>query len=184
MLAGNGPNRAFSQAARPRDHSYDSPIGPLTVCVNKAGAVTAVKFLQAAGSPLGSVHPILADSLDRYFAGGEGLEKVPVELEVSAFQGIVLAALRSIPCGQTRSYAEIARSLGRPAAWRAVGGACAGNPIPIIIPCHRVLGSSGLGGYQKGLAAKLYLLQLERCSFAASPKAGPDRLSHMGRSSI
>ncbi|NIM70401.1 MAG: methylated-DNA--[protein]-cysteine S-methyltransferase, partial [Xanthomonadales bacterium] len=79
------------------------------------------------------------------------------------FQSKVLDALQKIPYGETRSYADIARAIGQPRAGRAVGGANGSNPIPIVIPCHRVIGSNGaLTGFGGGLDTKQYLLDLER----------------------
>lgn len=78
------------------------------------------------------------------------------------FQRKVWGALRQIPYGQTRSYAWVAQRIGKPKAARAVGAACGANPIPVIIPCHRVVASDGsLGGYTAGLAWKKKLLRLE-----------------------
>ena len=78
------------------------------------------------------------------------------------FQRAVLTALQTIPFGETRSYADIARQIGRPAAVRAVGAANGRNPLPIVLPCHRVIGADGsLTGFGGGLATKLFLLRLE-----------------------
>jgi methylated-DNA-[protein]-cysteine S-methyltransferase len=86
-----------------------------------------------------------------------------IEPRATAFQRAVLDALRAIPYGETRSYKEVAQAIGKPAAVRAVGAANGSNPIPIIIPCHRVIGSNGaLTGFGGGLDAKRYLLDLER----------------------
>ena len=88
---------------------------------------------------------------------------VPLDvLQGTAFQHKVWRALRSIPAGQTRTYGELARSIGHPQAMRAVASACAANPVAVLVPCHRVLRSDGgLGGYRWGLERKQRLLQLE-----------------------
>jgi methylated-DNA-[protein]-cysteine S-methyltransferase len=87
------------------------------------------------------------------------------------FQKKVWASCRSIPYGQTRSYGWIARQIGKPGASRAVGNALGKNPIPIIIPCHRVLAADGgIGGFSGGLSAKLRLLKLEGVKFKDSPQ--------------
>jgi len=92
-----------------------------------------------------------------------GLEKfsVPLDLFVSGFHRQVLDEVRSIPYGKTKTYGSIAASLGKPKAARAVGQANGSNPIPIIIPCHRVVATTGLGGYGGGLELKKKLLRLE-----------------------
>ncbi len=90
----------------------------------------------------------IATELAEYFAGERRDFSLPLEAAGTAFQHSVWAALRAIPFGETRSYGELARALGRPGAARAVGQANARNPLPIVVPCHRVLASGGgLGGY-------------------------------------
>lgn len=101
--------------------------------------------------------------LTEYFAGRRRAFDLSLDLQVSEFQGRVLAALQAIPYGETRSYRDIAVTIGNPQAVRAVGGANASNPLPIVIPCHRVIGSGGgLTGFGGGMDAKRYLLDLER----------------------
>ena len=100
--------------------------------------------------------------LDEYFNGCRVDFEVPLDLRGTPFQLDVWNALREIPFGQTRTYAEIGRAVGRPRAARAVGTANASNPIPLIVPCHRVIAAGGkLGGYAGGLAIKRRLLALE-----------------------
>ncbi len=110
-------------------------------------------------------HPILIEAerqIDEYFAGGRKAFTVPLDFHGTEFQRSVWAALLAIPYGETRSYAEIARAVGRPAAFRAVGAANGRNPISIIAPCHRVIGTNGaLTGFAGGLKAKELLLGLE-----------------------
>ncbi len=100
----------------------------------------------------------------RYFEGGDALSDFPVDADWgSPFQKRVWEALRLIPSGETRTYIEIARSVGAPKAARAVGGACGKNRVPILIPCHRVVASGGgMGGYTGGLGIKKALLELEK----------------------
>jgi methylated-DNA-[protein]-cysteine S-methyltransferase len=101
--------------------------------------------------------------LGDYFAGRLATFTVPLDFQGTEFQKRVWQALLTIPFGETRSYAEIARQIGRPSAVRAVGAANGRNPISIVAPCHRVIGSNGdLTGYAGGLAAKQHLLGLER----------------------
>lgn len=110
-------------------------------------------------------HPILveaANQLRAYFDGRLTEFTVPLEFRGTEFQKRVWAALLTIPYGETRSYGEIAHQIGRPTASRAVGAANGRNPVSIIAPCHRVIGSSGaLTGFAGGLAAKRLLLALE-----------------------
>ena len=83
------------------------------------------------------------------------------KLKITRFQKDVLIAASRIPNGKTKTYKEIAKEIGRPGAWRAVGSALHKNPLPIIIPCHRVIASDGLGGYSLGLQLKKLLLALK-----------------------
>lgn len=100
--------------------------------------------------------------LDRYFKGQLNEFKIPLAPQCTNFQSIVLNEIRKIPYGQTRSYQDVAKNIGNPKACRAVGLANNKNPIPIIIPCHRVIGKNGsLTGYAGGLEVKSFLLNLE-----------------------
>lgn len=106
----------------------------------------------------------VASELDEYFAGQRTRFTIPVALPLSTpFRRSVLDHLATIPYGHTQSYTQVAGHVGRPRAVRAVGSACATNPVPIILPCHRVLTTGGtLGGYSGGLATKTLLLELEK----------------------
>jgi methylated-DNA-[protein]-cysteine S-methyltransferase len=121
-------------------------------------------------------HPVLVETerqLKEYFAGQRKEFAVKLDLAGTAFQRKVWSALLTIPFGETRSYGQIARQIGNPDAVRAVGAANGSNPVSIIAPCHRVIGSTGtLTGFAGGLDAKAYLLALE----GAKPKAS--LLSH------
>jgi methylated-DNA-[protein]-cysteine S-methyltransferase len=112
--------------------------------------------------------------LDEYFAGGRTAFDVPLDLRLSTgFRRVVLAHLPEIPYGRTESYAEVAVAAGSPRAVRAVGTACATNPLPVVVPCHRVVRSDGAsGGYVGGPAAKQALLALEgrRGAGSATPR--------------
>lgn len=111
-------------------------------------------------------HPILRqteEQLREYFAGARTQFTVPLDLIGTDFQKKVWTALLGIPFGETRTYGELAKHIGQPTAARAVGAANGKNPISIITPCHRAIGSDGsLTGFAGGLEAKLYLLTLER----------------------
>ena len=113
-----------------------------------------------------AAHPILIEAerqIAGYFAGTLTRFTVPLDFRGTDFQKSVWAALLAIPFGETRSYGELARAIGRPGASRAVGAANGRNPISLIAPCHRVIGSNGhLTGFAGGLDAKRALLALER----------------------
>lgn len=105
----------------------------------------------------------LAKQLADYFAGRLRRFSVPIALEGSDFRGQVLRETRKIPFGRTLSYGQIAERIGRPRACRAVGMALGANPVPLVIPCHRVIAADGtLGGFSCGLAVKRRLLTHER----------------------
>lgn len=140
----------------------DSPVGQLLLRAEN-GALTGVLF--GGGTNVCEEDPILeqaAAELAEYFSGKRRTFTVPVRLTGTDFQKQVWAALQEIPYGATATYGEIAQKIGRPQACRAVGMANHRNPVSIIVPCHRVIGSSGaLTGYGGGLEAKAFLLALE-----------------------
>lgn len=151
--------------------TLQSPVGPLKLVASDAGLVA---ILWPDDDPrrvrLGPLverdgHPILVETvrqLSAYFAGTLTRFDVPLDFRGTDFQKSVWAALLAIPFGETRSYAAIARAVGRPAAVRAVGAANGRNPISIIAPCHRVIGKNGaLTGFAGGLKTKEFLLHLE-----------------------
>jgi methylated-DNA-[protein]-cysteine S-methyltransferase len=142
-----------------------SPIGTLLAAKDDVG-LTAL-LLPGASAPSGAEFapendPSFADvrsQLHEYFAGTRTTFDLQLHPTGSAFQLRVWEALREIPYGETASYAEVAAKLGKPGAFRAVGAANGQNPIAIIVPCHRVIGSNGsLVGYGGGLATKRWLL--------------------------
>ena len=147
---------------------YASPIGTFTLEA-EAGQLIALMFdgtSSEASLPTPEDELVLDETkrqLDAYFAKQTMAFSLPLAPRGTAFQRKVWEALCSIPSGETRSYGAIATSLGTPNASRAVGGANHVNPIAIIIPCHRVIGSSGkLVGYAGGLDRKEWLLAHER----------------------
>jgi len=114
--------------------------------------------VRAGADPAGAV-----SALVRYLAGEtSALDSVPVDLGGTPFQGDVWTALRAIPAGSTITYSELARRVGRPRAVRAVGSANGANPVPLFVPCHRVVGKDGLRGYAGGVERKAWLLEHER----------------------
>lgn len=140
-----------------------TPIGPLRLVASEA-ALVAVEPVDAAPSP--PTHPVLAEAareLDAWFRGELRAFETPLAPAGTPFQAQVWAALARIPFGETRTYAELAASIGRPGAARAVGAANARNPLAVVIPCHRVVGADGaLTGYAWGLDKKRWLLDHER----------------------
>jgi methylated-DNA-[protein]-cysteine S-methyltransferase len=158
----------------------DSPIGPITVASTSQG-ICWIDFGNGKKTLLNlerwaklwlktdliewddRFHQPIFAQLHEYFAGERKQFAVPLDLQGTNFQKMVWESLLSIPYGETRSYKEVALHIRAPKAVRAIGGANNKNPIPIIIPCHRVVGSNGaLVGYGGGLEIKEFLLELEK----------------------
>ena len=144
----------------------DTPVGQLVL--ESDGDVligiwlpSGTKFAGGAGDDAPPVLKETMTQLEEYFAGERTEFDVPMELDGTAFQKEVWLELTRIPYGETVSYGELARRIGRPKGPRAVGQANGRNPIAIIVPCHRVLASEGIGGYGGGLPVKRALLALE-----------------------
>ena len=143
-------------------------VGLLRVTADDVGVVAIErvrKSVVADGSTRANRHAERAvRELREYFAGKRRSFTVKLHLEGTTFQERAWAAMREIPYGATISYAQQAKQIGAPRATRAVGSANGANPVPIIVPCHRVVASDGsLGGYALGLTMKRRLLALERC---------------------
>ena len=144
----------------------DTPIGPMTALVDEGGALTHLLFAHHAPPP-GAVWDddrcaAVRAQLEEYFRGERDAFALALAPAGSDFQRRVWSELARIPFGATVSYAELAARAGRPGAARAAGRANATNPIPIVLPCHRVLGANGsLTGYAGGLETKRRLLELE-----------------------
>lgn len=144
---------------------YDTAIGKITIA-SDGKSITAVHFGERE-EPAEYCHTepldLAAEQLDEYFAGNRWSFDVPLLPSGTPFQKLVWAALQKIPYSETRSYKQIAIIIGKPLASRAVGMANNKNPILIMIPCHRVVGSDGsLVGYAAGLQIKEQLLTLEK----------------------
>jgi len=157
----------------------ETPIGELIIIADEDGALRAVDWTEhearldrllrrqygaSAGRRVRAANPNgLTRALDAYFAGAlDAIDRLPTATAGTNFQRAVWAALRRIACGTTLSYGDLARAIGQPAAVRAVGLANGANPISIVVPCHRVIGSDGsLTGYGGGLARKRWLLAHE-----------------------
>ncbi|HUR01881.1 MAG TPA: methylated-DNA--[protein]-cysteine S-methyltransferase [Nonomuraea sp.] len=160
-----------------RTHTVvDSPVGPLTlVAVNGtlAGLYMRRQRHRPAEETFGEPDPEpfteVADQLQAYFDGRRTVFDLPMVFAGTPFQQRVWAALRDIPYGETITYGQLADRIGQPTAARAVGLANGKNPIGIIVPCHRVVGSTGhLTGYGGGLATKQHLLSFERGAIRTS----------------
>lgn len=156
----------------------DSPIGPLTLVGEDDRLLEVVlpRGNKALPPPAGAVRDKgeldeAARQLDEYFAGRRRTFELRLDLPSGTeFQRTVWLALADIPYGETISYAELARRVGRPGAFRAVGAANGRNPLSIILPCHRVIGADGtLVGFGGGLPAKRFLLGLEGAKAAEGP---------------
>jgi methylated-DNA-[protein]-cysteine S-methyltransferase len=144
----------------------DSPVGELLL-VGDGESLRALRFAGGGAVPPGaredaSAFEVALRQLGEYFAGERRAFDVPLDLRGSDFQRAVWAALLEIPYGETASYGDIARRVGRPGKARAVGRANGSNPVAVIVPCHRVIGADGtLTGYGGGLERKRLLLDLE-----------------------
>ena len=152
--------------------TMDSPVGRLTLVATDDGLAGILWPNERPGrvqlkiDTNDDTHPVLVEAerqLTEYFAGHRTEFGLSLDLAGTPFQRRVWSALLAIPYGETRSYAQIALQMGNPGAVRAVGAANGRNPVAIVAPCHRVIGSSGkLTGFAGGLDAKARLLALER----------------------
>ena len=151
---------------------YKSPVGELDIYFNER-SILGLYFRGGRHSlPTTSVevmcteNPLIAQTmkeLDEYFEGKRRIFNVPIEMQGSPFQKAVWERLISVKFGETKTYLEIAKELGKPTASRAVGGAVGKNPISIIVPCHRIIGTNGsLTGFAGGTETKKWLLFHEK----------------------
>jgi methylated-DNA-[protein]-cysteine S-methyltransferase len=143
--------------------SVDTPIGTLWLARDEHG-INRVDFHGREGAHAGDPLLVEADAqLLEYFAGERRSFELPLSPGGTVFQRLVWSAVETIPYGTTTTYSALAAALGRPSACRAVGAANGSNPLPVIVPCHRVVGTTGaLTGYGGGLERKRALLDLER----------------------
>ena len=167
------PLRLADYLVSPRRCTVDSPVGPLMVIADNTG-ITHILFPTHTLADLGLVSedvpeaeddPVLlnaARQLAEYFDGDRTAFDLPLHVEGNDFEVDVWFAMRSIPYGETISYGKQSDIAGHPGAFQAVGAANGRNPIPIVVPCHRVVGSDGsLVGFGGGLDVKRFLLDLE-----------------------
>jgi methylated-DNA-[protein]-cysteine S-methyltransferase len=152
--------------------TIESPVGKLKLVASEKALVAILwekdnpRRVRLTELVANDRHPILVEAerqLSEYFAGKRKMFSVALDMRGTRFQQDVWETLLAIPFGQTRSYGQLAKQLGNPRATRAVGAANGRNPISIIVPCHRVIGSSGkLTGFAGGLEVKAQLLSLEK----------------------
>lgn len=142
--------------------TFESPIGPLKISANES-AISSIEFHKKAEEERPNpITELAANQLEEYFQGKRKDFSIPLSALGTDFQRSVWQELREIPFGETRSYRDIAEKIGNKKAVRAVGAANGKNPIPIIVPCHRVIGSNGtLTGFAGGLESKKWLLEHE-----------------------
>jgi methylated-DNA-[protein]-cysteine S-methyltransferase len=177
------PRITASDRRAPKRHvskTVESPVGRLTLVASDDGLAAVLWENDRPGRvPIvveaeDRAHPVLVEAerqLQEYFAGRRTAFTLTLDVGGTAFQRRVWQALLTIPFGETRSYAQIARQVGSPAAVRAVGAANGRNPVSIVAPCHRVIGSSGKQtGFAGGLASKAQLLALESRAGSSSPR--------------
>lgn len=145
--------------------SIDTPLGAM-IAATDGDAIVSLDFAGEGADILNSDHPLLLrleKELSEYFAGERRTFDLPLNPPGTPFQKGVWDTLRTIPYGETLSYAQEAERFGSPKAVRAVANANGRNPISILIPCHRVIATGGgLGGYSGGVEKKAFLLALER----------------------
>jgi methylated-DNA-[protein]-cysteine S-methyltransferase len=148
--------------------SIDSPLGPLAV-YSDGTALTGLEIGTTISNPdPDSITERASTQLREYFDGKRTTFDLPLKVQGTAFQESIWRALQRIPFGSTQSYGELGRAAGKPGAARAVGGAVGANPLPIVIPCHRILGSDHtITGYSggEGIPTKKKLLALEGISY-------------------
>lgn len=147
----------------------ESPLGAIEI-VGEMSGVRSISFVEQVAVPSEDLPDCLKEcreQLEEYFAGARTVFSLKLSPEGTAFQRLVWEKLLEIPCGETRSYRELAVAVGNHQAVRAVGRANGANGLNIVIPCHRVVGSDGsLTGYEGGLWRKEWLLNHERCSIS------------------
>jgi methylated-DNA-[protein]-cysteine S-methyltransferase len=179
----------MAQTLRFQTDLIDTPIGRLFIVADHNGKLRSAGWVENEAEVLhhlrmhygengfqleSSCNPYgLSDAFRNYFAGQlDAIDRLPVETAGTPFQREVWRELRNIQCGTTISYAELAQRIGRPSAVRAVGLANGSNPVPIVVPCHRVIGSDGsLTGYGGGIERKRWLLQHEKCTGLATQRS-------------
>jgi methylated-DNA-[protein]-cysteine S-methyltransferase len=180
-MSGMAPRTDLGAQGNAAHAFFESPVGELRLVADAVGLIAILWPKEKPGRVRlpdvvhDASHPVLVETgrqLQEYFAGSRVVFDLPLAPRGTLFQQRVWQQLLAIPYGETRSYGQIARTLGNPNAMRAVGAANGRNPISIVTPCHRVIASDGtLAGFAGTLAAKRYLLDLEQRAKAPSPGA-------------
>jgi len=143
---------------------YESPVG--WIKVEADDKIRGVTFVTKKGQEdRNDVVDACIKQLDEYFAGERKTFDLPLQASGTSFQASVWGGLQTIPFGETRTYGQLAEQVQNPKAVRAVGGANGKNPISLIIPCHRVVASDGMGGFSGGVEKKKWLLDHEQQSY-------------------
>ncbi|MBI2376336.1 MAG: methylated-DNA--[protein]-cysteine S-methyltransferase [Deltaproteobacteria bacterium] len=157
-----------------------TPLGDFRIWVTSQGVARIVR----SDAPINATSPSAeraARELEELVAGNRASLELPIDAHGTEFEQRVWAALAEIPRGRTESYSSIAERIGRPGAARAVGAACRKNPVPIVVPCHRVVGKSGaLTGYALGLSAKEWLLEVEGARGTTNTRTPAGRVTGPG----
>ena len=145
--------------------TFESPIGNLGLLADESQLIElslhGITGLSERGKPNKERFRLELNELDFYFKRKLKSFTIAFSIEASPFQDKVYKCLRSITYGETLSYLQVAKKIGHSKAYRAVGTACGKNPLPLIIPCHRVVAFSGIGGFGGGIKNKRFLLDLE-----------------------
>ena len=145
-----------------QNYFYSSPIGFLKIQLKGDRLYSLSKSSSKGRSQQTSVIKKIKSQLDQYFSFGKPIQDIPLYNRGTAFQKKVWKCLQNIPYGKTYTYSQVAKKLGSPKAYRAVGTACSKNPWLLVVPCHRVVSQSGVGGFALGLKTKNWLLQKEQ----------------------
>ncbi|MDR1690258.1 MAG: methylated-DNA--[protein]-cysteine S-methyltransferase [Candidatus Methanoplasma sp.] len=152
-----------------RIHTFVTMIGKISISDDGMGNIDGL-YLPNCNLPCKEDEetPIIAKAaqqVEEYISGKRKVFDLPLVFEGTEFQKSVWNAMRNIPYGKTESYKDLAERVGRPKAYRAVGTACSLNPIPLIVPCHRVVASDGIGGFSCGIVMKKKLMTIEGIEF-------------------
>ena len=146
-------------------HLYNSPVGDISlvkdemdlICLSFSNKI--LNNIEAKNDK--NLFKIIIDQLNEYFYEGRKNFSLQYRLPFTGFRSAVFKEMIKIPYGECVSYSYLAKKVGNPNAYRAVGNSCGENPLPIVVPCHRVISKSGLGGFTGGLDTKRFLLELE-----------------------
>ena len=146
-------------------HSYNSPIGDIRLLKDDSDLIgvsfSNQVFCDANARNNENTFKIIINQLNEYFFEGRKNFSIQYRLPFTGFRSEVFKEMIKIPYGECVTYSYLAKKVGNPKAYRAVGSSCGKNPLPLVVPCHRVVSKSGLGGFTGGLDIKRFLLELE-----------------------